>query len=87
VHDSDRECKPVQNQFSEYYSTGGAKLQGGPANQVSSRSFYIQVIPSRGAWPDLPVVWSRAEMEIPEPREFESTAIEKYYSILSKCIS
>jgi hypothetical protein len=29
-------------------------LQGGPANQVSSRSFYIQVIQGRGAWPDLP---------------------------------
>jgi hypothetical protein len=24
-------------------------------NQVSSRGFYTQVVPGRGAWPDLPV--------------------------------
>ena len=29
-------------------------VEKGPQSQVSSRGFYIQVIPSRGAWPDLP---------------------------------
>ena len=40
---------------------------GGPANQVSSRSFYAQVIPGRGAWPAMHDIGARGPQPAAEP--------------------
>jgi hypothetical protein len=46
---SDGRVNPYPNN-----SMGGVRIKTIRQNQVSSRGFYIQVILSRGAWPDLP---------------------------------